>query len=142
MEQRGSMVYKTECARCHGVDLAGEEGWQDVHADGRVRAPPHDKTGHTWMHTRAELFHLVKFGMGSAAVPGYVSDMPVFGGRLRDADIKAVLAYIAGRWPPGYRAYQIMLEPGFDPALLPKGEWTLPLDCKRNLDLVQGPVKE
>ncbi len=123
-------LYLKECAPCHGSALKGEPGWQTVGADGRIKAPPHDETGHTWMHSESELFRLVKFGQGAAAAPGYVSPMPTYAGRLSDQDINAVLAFIASRWPPGIRAYQIMLDPGFNPERLPAGDWVLPQICQ------------
>ncbi len=127
---RGQTLYQRECASCHGADLKGEPGWQAADQGGKIKAPPHDETGHTWMHSESEIFRLVKFGPGDAAAPGYISPMPVYGGRLSDRDIEAVLAYIASRWPPGYRAYQIMLDPGFDPGRLPAGDWVLPEVCQ------------
>lgn len=127
---RGQVVYLHECGTCHGADLKGEAGWQSVGPDGRVKAPPHDETGHTWMHSERELFRLVKFGPGDAVAPGFISPMPVYGACLSDRDIEAVLAFIASRWPPGFRAYQIMLDPGFDPARLPDGDWELPQVCQ------------
>ena len=127
--ERGQALYLRECARCHGADLKGEAGWQTPAPDGRIKAPPHDETGHTWMHGQRELFRLVKSGPGAAAAPDSVSEMPSFGGRLSDDEIEAVLDYIASRWPPGHRAYQIMQEPDFDPARLPPGDWQLPKMC-------------
>ena len=126
---QGETLYQRECARCHGADLKGESGWQNPAANGRIKAPPHDETGHTWMHSEQELFQLVKSGPGATAAPGYVSDMPAFGGRLTDDEIRAVLEFIASRWPPGHRAYQILLDPNFDPARLPAGDWQLPRMC-------------
>lgn len=125
----GEALYRQECARCHGADLKGEPDWQTPAAGGRIKAPPHDESGHTWMHSDQELFEMVKTGRGAAAAPGYVSDMPVFAGRLSDDEIRAVLAFIASRWPPGHRAYQILLDPNFDPARLPPGDWQLPQMC-------------
>ena len=126
---RGEALYRRDCARCHGADLKGEPGWQTPSPDGRIKAPPHDESGHTWMHSTSELLSLIKSGRGAAAAPGPASEMPVFGDRLSDDDIRAVLDFIAGHWPPGYRAYQIMQEPGFDPARLPEGDWQLPRMC-------------
>jgi mono/diheme cytochrome c family protein len=39
-------------------------------------------------------------------VPGYESDMPVFGANLGDDEITAVLAYIKSTWPERQRAFQ------------------------------------
>ncbi|MEI6560149.1 MAG: cytochrome c [Rhodospirillaceae bacterium] len=125
----GEALYWQHCARCHGSDLRGEPDWQTPAANGRIKAPPHDESGHTWMHAESELLALIRSGRGGAAAPGSVSDMPNFGGRLSDDEIRAVLAFIAGHWPPGHRAYQMMLEPDFDPARLPAGDWQLPRMC-------------
>ena len=127
----GEAIYQRECASCHGAHLEGQPGWQTPSPDGHLKAPPHDETGHTWMHTEQELFQFVKTGRGAAAAPGTVTDMPVFGDRLPDAGIHAVLDFIASRWPPGYRAYQLLLDPNLDPARLPPGDWQLPRMCRQ-----------
>ena len=126
---QGEALYQRECARCHGADLKGEPGWQTPGENGRIKAPPHDESGHTWMHARPELFQQIKSGRGAAAAPGYAGDMPAFADRLSDDEIWAVLEFIASRWPPGHRAYQMLLEPDFDPARLPAGDWQLPKMC-------------
>lgn len=41
--------------------------------------------------------------MAAYAPPGYESDMPAFGGTLSDEEIRAVLAFIASRWPENVR---------------------------------------
>ena len=103
---RGAEVYARECAACHGANLEGQPDWRTRRPDGRLPAPPHDASGHTWHHADAQLFGIVKHGLGPYAPPGYESDMPAFGDRLTDAEIAAVLAYIKSRWPPEIRARQ------------------------------------
>jgi len=49
---------------------------------------------------------MTKLGLQPFAPPGYQSDMPAFVGKLRDADIWAVLAYIKSTWPAEIRARQ------------------------------------
>jgi mono/diheme cytochrome c family protein len=61
--------------------------------NGRLPAPPHDATGHTWHHPDRELFEITKNGPAGIA-PGYESDMPAFKDVLNDREIWAVLAYI------------------------------------------------
>ena len=68
-------------------------------------APPHDETGHTWHHSDRNLFTVTKLGVG-AVVPGYESDMPAFEGKLSDADIADVLAFIKSTWPERQRDFQ------------------------------------
>ena len=96
---RGRALYDQHCASCHGRNLEGQPDWQSRNAQGRLPAPPHDATGHTWHHDDEVLFEVTKFGMGKHAPPGYRSDMLAFGATLSDEDIIAVLAYIKSRWP-------------------------------------------
>lgn len=98
---QGRAIYANACAACHGAKLQGQPNWRERLANGRLPAPPHDRTGHTWHHPDAVLFDLVKNGLvpGRTAPPGYQSDMPAFGGTLSDEQIIAVLAYIKSTWP-------------------------------------------
>lgn len=97
---RGKQVYAEACASCHGADLAGEPNWRQRRPNGRLPAPPHDETGHTWHHPDADLFAVTKYGVAKLAPPGYESDMPAFEDQLSDEDILASLAYIKSTWPP------------------------------------------
>lgn len=98
----GQQIYTNNCAACHGAQLEGQAEWRVRQADGRLPAPPHDETGHTWHHPDAVLIDIVKNGLvpGKTAPPGYVSDMPAYGKSLSDSEIAAVLAYIKNSWPP------------------------------------------
>ncbi len=67
--------------------------------NGRLPAPPHDDTGHTWHHPDKVLFAIVKNGLVPPYAPaGYESDMPAFDSILSGDDIRAVLAYIESHW--------------------------------------------
>lgn len=101
----GRELYLANCASCHGASLEGQPDWMKRKADGRLPAPPHDASGHTWHHSDAQLFLIIKEGL-SAIAPGYESDMPAFGGKLTDAEIIEVLKYIKGTWPERQRAFQ------------------------------------
>ena len=47
-------AYQNNCASCHGVNLQGQEGWQNtLDEDGHRLAPPLNGTGHTWHHSPA-----------------------------------------------------------------------------------------
>ena len=105
---RGKPLYEKYCASCHGLRLEGQANWQKKLPDGRMPAPPHNASGHTWHHPDAVLFGITKHGLvpGKYAPPGYRSDMPGFGATLSDEDIWAVLAYIKSSWPPEIRQAQ------------------------------------
>ena len=95
----GAQRYATHCASCHGASLEGQPDWRRRKADGRLPAPPHDDSGHTWHHDDELLFEIVKYGLvPPRATEGYQSDMPAYEGVLNDAEIRDVLAYIASRW--------------------------------------------
>lgn len=96
----GERIYQAECAVCHGADLEGQENWRERGADGRLPAPPHDVTGHTWHHPDKVLFELTKQGPAALVGGDYESDMPGYDGALSDAEIIAVLSFIKSRWPP------------------------------------------
>lgn len=96
---QGKAVYAEQCASCHGERLEGQPNWQSRKPDGRLPAPPHDVSGHTWHHPDADLFKITKQGITAFAPPGYESDMPAFGGVLSDGEIWAVLAFIKSSWP-------------------------------------------
>ncbi|WP_225769816.1 cytochrome c [Inquilinus sp. Marseille-Q2685] len=95
----GAAFYSQNCASCHGADLQGQANWRERLPSGRLPAPPHDESGHTWHHPDAVLFEIVKNGYGELAPPGYETDMPRFVGILSDQEIADVLAFIKSRWP-------------------------------------------
>ena len=96
----GQKIYAANCASCHGSKLEGEKNWTVRKPNGRLPAPPHDASGHTWHHADEILFGIVKDGLAAYAPAGYATDMPAFKDILSDAEIRAVLAYIKSRWPP------------------------------------------
>ena len=95
----GQEIYAQHCAACHGAKLEGQGNWRKPLPNGRMPAPPHDDSGHTWHHPDEVLFGITKHGLVPPYAPaGYASDMPAFGGKLSDQEIRAVLAYIESRW--------------------------------------------
>jgi len=103
--ETGRRLYAEACAACHGASLEGQPNWQRRLPNGRMPAPPHDASGHTWHHSDEVLFRITKDG--PAAYPeGYRTDMPAFGQRLTDQEILATLAFIKSTWPSEIRAKQ------------------------------------
>ncbi len=101
----GRQLYMANCASCHGADLEGQPDWMTRNENGRLPAPPHDESGHTWHHSDKQLFTITKFGL-QAISPGYESDMPAFEDKLTDDEIRLILQYIRSTWPERARAYQ------------------------------------
>jgi len=90
----GANVYEANCASCHGADLEGQANWRSPGEDGRLLAPPHDETGHTWQIND----------------PDYASNMPIYDGVLSDEEIIAVISYIKSTWPEEIRARHTEME--------------------------------
>jgi mono/diheme cytochrome c family protein len=125
--RQGGGIYANHCAACHGSALQGQPDWRDRLPNGRLPAPPHDKTGHTWHHPDAMLLDMVKHGLvpGKTAPPGYESDMPAYEGILTDDEIVAVIAYIKSSWPPKVLEEQkeVTLRRRDQPGFTPRQGW-------------------
>ncbi len=103
----GKQLYGQYCVACHLSRLQGQPDWQKRLPSGRMPAPPHDESGHTWHHPDQVLFGIIRNGLVPPyAPPGYESDMPAFGGQLSDEQIWAVLAFIKSHWSPKIQAWQ------------------------------------
>lgn len=101
----GRAVYQQNCASCHGVNLEGQPDWRIRGPGGRLPAPPHDETGHTWHQPDEQLFKITKSGV-AAIVPGYETDMPAYESVLSDEEIWAALSYIKSTWSTEIRQRQ------------------------------------
>lgn len=77
--------------------------------NGRLPAPPHDDSGHSWHHADRILIGITKFGMKPFVDGSYDSDMPAFAAQLRDSEIAAISAYIKPTWPERQRSYQTLI---------------------------------
>ena len=98
----GEVLYAETCAACHGANLEGQDNWRSLGADGRLPAPPHDETGHTWHHADQVLFDYTKLGgreVMAAQGMEFDSGMPGFGDQLSDQEIWNILGYIKSTWP-------------------------------------------
>ena len=102
---QGRQIYADQCAACHGAELEGQPGWRSPLPSGRLPAPPHDASGHTWHHPDAQLLAITRHGLARViGQPDYRSAMPAYEGVLSDAEILAALSWIKSRWPPAVRA--------------------------------------
>ena len=99
----GEQIYAVNCAACHGKNLEGQANWKSPGPDGKMPAPPHDHTGHTWHHADKLLFEITKYGVKKFAGENYESNMPAYEGVLSDREIVASLSYIKSRWPEAIR---------------------------------------
>ena len=104
--ERGAEIYAANCASCHGAELEGQPDWKRRLPSGRLPAPPHDASGHTWHHPDDVLFRITKEGPAAVVGGGYQSDMPGFADVLSDDDIRAALEFIKSTWPERERQYQ------------------------------------
>lgn len=103
---RGQALYAVRCASCHGKNLEGQPNWKTPLPDGKLPAPPHDASGHSWHHADDALIGMTKLGLKPFAGENYESNMPAFGTILTDTEIAAIWAFIKSTWPERERAYQ------------------------------------
>ena len=97
------------CTACHGGNLEGQPGWRSPGSDGRMPAPPHDATGHTWHHSDTALIDYITLGGEQALAQmgvSFNSAMPGFGDVLSADEIADILDYIKSRWPEREHRYQ------------------------------------
>ena len=127
----GKLIYRQRCASCHGKRLQGQPLWQLEDEYAHRRAPAHDQTGHTWLHSDEELFQMTRAGRFPGTPPDRPSYMPGFAGSLADTQILAVIAFIKATWPVGLRIAQAMRNPDNAgmPAHAADSDWTLPPNC-------------
>ena len=85
----GKAIYAARCAACHGQHLEGQPAWRQRRADGRLPAPPHDASGHTWHHDDGLLVRLTLRGPQTVAGNDYASDMPAFDKLLSERGVIA-----------------------------------------------------
>ena len=106
--KEGKKVYGAYCAVCHGKNLEGQPNWETFGADGRLPAPPHDESGHTWHHPDSYLVEVVLNGFtpGKNKPLEYESNMPAFKNILDVDQIISALSYIKSTWSIDYREWQ------------------------------------
>lgn len=110
----GRELYQTYCASCHGANGGGQFPNDPYFPDatGRVGAPPHDSTGHTWHHPDAVLVQITRAGR---SMPN-VYPMPAFKDQLTEAQIMAIVTYIKEWWLPEQVSQQATASASYTPA--------------------------
>lgn len=106
---QGQQIYAQYCAACHGANGEGQfpDAPMQPDATGRIGAPPHDDTGHTWHHGDELLIRYIR--EGGMAPPTQFYPMPGFGDALTDDEIMLVIAYIKTMWSDENRAIQAQI---------------------------------
>ena len=107
--QKGQDIYLQYCAACHGPEGRGQfpEAPLEPDATGRIGAPPHNESGHSWHHSDTLLIRYVTEGGFSDLTRFYL--MPAFGEVLSDEQILLVIAYIKSMWTDEQRDSQHQL---------------------------------
>jgi len=105
----GQVIYTQYCSPCHGIDGQGQFPAAPLEPDptGRIGAPPHNETGHSWHHSDVLLIRYVTEGGFSDPTRYYT--MPPFAQILTDEQILLVLAFIKTMWTDDQRASQRQL---------------------------------
>jgi S-disulfanyl-L-cysteine oxidoreductase SoxD len=100
----GKAVYAVSCRTCHGANLQG-----GANSGAGPVPPPLDATGHAWLHSDADLFEMVKYGLADCGADASPT-MPPLGSHLDDDTIRAALAYIKSTWPTPIRRVQSTMD--------------------------------
>lgn len=102
----GRVVYRQQCAACHGAQGQGAPAWEQPDAQGEMPAPPHNARGHTWKHSDAMLYRLVQDGWHDPFNKTDRMTMPAFKGQLSRGDTIAVIEYLKTLWTPEQQRFQ------------------------------------
>lgn len=102
----GERVYRQYCASCHGAQGEGMPDWQRPNALGELPAPPHGPEGHTWKHSDAMLYRMIREGWRDPWNETERLTMPAFKDVLTPREIGAVIRYLKTLWTPEQRRFQ------------------------------------
>lgn len=104
-QKPGEKNYNVYCAHCHGYDGEGQlaDTLERTRALGYHTVPPHDSTGHTWMHTDELLLQVIREGIQN---PLDLYVMAGYSSVLSDQEIMEIIDYIKGWWTEEQREYQ------------------------------------
>lgn len=100
---QGEIIYRDNCASCHGANLEGQANWREQQSNGSYPASPLNENGRSWIHSGFQMFDIIKVGGSTIAPRSINSDMPAFKEKLDNKQIWAVIDYIKSRWPAKIR---------------------------------------
>jgi mono/diheme cytochrome c family protein len=104
----GERLYQANCASCHGAQAEGDKNWRQRDISGHFPPPPLNGSGHSWHHSTEVLTEVITYGR-----PNGKSKMPAWKGKLREAEIAAIVAWFQSQWPqPVYDAWYEMQQRG------------------------------
>jgi len=92
--KQGSVLFKQNCAICHGDNAEATADWKTTDANGNYPPPPLNGTAHAWHHDLDLLRRTVL--EGGQKLGGV---MPPFKGKLSDTEIDQVIAFFQSKWP-------------------------------------------
>lgn len=91
--KKGLIIYRENCASCHGKTGASVDTWRQKQANGFYPPPPLNGSAHSWHHPMPFLKYQIT--NGGIANGGY---MPAFGNTLSEQDIENVIAGFQSFW--------------------------------------------
>ncbi len=103
---QGRSIYAHQCASCHGPQGEGAPHWQARNAQGELPAPPHGPQGHTWKHSDAMLYRIVREGWRDPFNKTKRLTMPAFRDVLSPRETRAVITFLKTLWKPEQRRFQ------------------------------------
>ncbi|MDH5356123.1 MAG: thioredoxin fold domain-containing protein [Gammaproteobacteria bacterium] len=92
--KRGEVLFKQNCAACHGQNAEKTIDWKKTDANGKYPPPPLNGTAHAWHHSLELLKSTIR--EGGKKLGGV---MPAFEGKLSDTEIDQLVAYFQSKWP-------------------------------------------
>jgi len=89
----GTILFKQNCASCHGEKAQGTLKWKDRDTQGFLPPPPLNGTAHAWHHDKQLLTSIIKEGGAR-----YKGTMPAFEATLSNSQIDSIIAFFQSTW--------------------------------------------
>ncbi|MBI0414146.1 MAG: cytochrome c [Nitrosospira sp.] len=91
--KHGALIYRVNCANCHGPKGEAAPGWRNPGTDGKYPPPPLDDSAHAWHHSTDTLEKMIREG----SPPG-AGGMPGWDDKLTNQEIADVIVWIKSTW--------------------------------------------